>query len=114
MTLTGQEYVFQGKGPYCFRINGQVYHTISQLLPETGCAHKFSQLYLYDSTAELNAHSKVFNNLDNTILQKLQDMINSINPYAALYHRIRDILHENPMADVTLVLNTSDKEIDNR
>ena len=114
MTLTGQEYVFQGRGPYCFRINGQVYHTISQLLPDPGCAHKFSQLYLYDSAAELNARLQVFDNLDQTIIKELQDMISSVNPYAALYHSIRDFLHCNPMADVTLVLNTSSKEIDNR
>ena len=34
MSLTGKEYVFKSRGPYCFRINGQVYHTISQLLPQ--------------------------------------------------------------------------------
>ena len=114
MTLTGQEYVFHGKGPYCFRINGQVYHTISQLLPEPGCAHKFSQLYLYDSVAELNAHMKVFDNLDQKVMKELQDMINSVNPYAALYHGVQDFLHCNPMKDVTLVLNTSSQEIDTR
>ena len=36
-TLTGHEFAFQGKGPYCFSINGQVYHTITQLLPKPGC-----------------------------------------------------------------------------
>ena len=41
MTLTGHEFAFWGKGPYCFRINGQVYHTNSQLLLEPGFAPNF-------------------------------------------------------------------------
>ena len=63
MTLTGHEYAFQGKGPYCFRINGQVYHTISQLFPEPGSPHKFSQIYLYDAAEEVNARFHIFGDL---------------------------------------------------
>ena len=63
MTLTGSEYEFQGTGPYCFRINGQIYHKISQLLPEPGQDHKFSQIYLYDAATEVNARLNVFSSL---------------------------------------------------
>ena len=43
--LTGQEYKFRTAGPYCYHINGQLYHTISQLQPETGKPPGFSQIY---------------------------------------------------------------------
>ena len=48
MYLTGHEYTFKGRGPYCFRINGQVYHKISQMQPETGKSPGFLQIYIYD------------------------------------------------------------------
>ena len=56
MYLTGHEYTFKGRGPYCFRINGQVYHKISQMQPETGKSPGFSQIYIYDQQNELNNH----------------------------------------------------------
>ena len=114
MTLTGSQYEFQGRGPYCFRINGQIYHTISQLLPEAGHDAKFSQIYLYDAAAEVNARINLFNSLHGKIMQNLQDMVNRVNPYAALYHGVRDLLHDDPTTDVTLVLKTSGDGIDNR
>ena len=114
LTLTGKEYEFQGKGPFCFRINGQIYHKISQLLPEPGHDHKFSQIYLYDDATEVNARINSFSTLQGKIIQELQDMINNVNPYAALYHGVRNLLHGNPTTDVTLVLKTSGDGIDNR
>ena len=53
LCLTGQEYKFKSKGPYYFRINGQVYHSISQMLPEEGKKPGFSQIYIYDQKNEL-------------------------------------------------------------
>ena len=114
MTLTGSEYEFQGKGPYFFRINGQIYHKISQLLPEPGQAHKFSQIYLYDAATKVNARLNLFSNLQRKIMQELQDMISSVNPYAALYHGVRDLLNNSPATDVTLVLKSSGDGIDHR
>ena len=88
MILTGHEYAFKGKGPYCFRINGQVYHTISQLLPEPGSPHKFSQIYLYDAAEEVNAQLHIFGDLLKDIVKELQEMVNYVNPYAVLYHGV--------------------------
>ena len=114
MTLTGHEYQFHGKGPYCFRINGQIYHKISQLLPEPGQEHKFSQIYLYDAATEVNTRMNLFSNLQQKIMQELQHIINRVNPYAALYHGVRDLLNDSPATDVTLVLKASGDGIDHR
>ena len=114
MSLTGEEYVFKSRGPYCFRINEQVYHTISQLLPQEGEPHKFSQIYLYDASEELNARQNIFRNLNRRIVRDLQQMINCYNPYAALYHSVHDLLNSHPTQDVGLVLKTFGEEIDRR
>ena len=114
MSLTGEEYLFKSRGPYCFRISGQVYHTISQLLPQEGEPHKFSQIYLYDASEELNFQQNIFGNLNRRIVRDLQQMINCYNPYAALYHSVCDLLNSHRTQDVGLVLKTSGEEIDSR
>ena len=40
-------------------------------------------------------------------------MINTVNPYAGLYHGVRDLLQSDPTTDVTLVLRASGDGIDN-
>ena len=40
--------VNNGRAPYCFRIQGQNYHLLGDLLPKDGDTPKFSQLYIYD------------------------------------------------------------------
>ena len=54
MCYTGQEFKFKNRGPYCFRISGQVYHSISQMVPEQGKMPNFSQIYIYDQENELD------------------------------------------------------------
>ena len=114
MTLTGQEYDFQGKGPYCFRINGQIFHKISQLLPQPGNPHTFSQIYLYDSETEINTCLHLFSELQEKTIHGLQDMIDTVNPYAGLYHGVRDLIKNDPTTDVTLVLRESGDGVDHR
>ena len=63
MSLTGDEYRFATLDPYYFRISGQVYHSISQLLPANGDVPKFSQIYLYDASDEIDAQVQIFSDL---------------------------------------------------
>jgi hypothetical protein len=42
-----------GRGPYCYRIEGQNLHKIGTLLPEKGKPPKFAQLYIYDKPNEI-------------------------------------------------------------
>ena len=74
MCLSGHEYKFKNHGPYCYRINGQVYHVISQMQPEEGKPPGFFYIYiLYDQHNELENQKKSFSNLDHNLLQQLQD-----------------------------------------
>ena len=92
--------------------NGQIYHKISQLLPEQGNTHKFSQIYLNDAATQCNTRLQLFSNLQGDIMQNLQSMLNTVNPYVALYRHVRDLFEYNPSADVALVLRTSGDGID--
>ena len=46
MRFTGNEYAFKYNGPYCFRISGQVYNSISQMEPEPGKVQLLTNIYL--------------------------------------------------------------------
>jgi hypothetical protein len=43
-----------GHGPPIFKVCGQVHHRIGSLLPMTNEPPKFLQLYVYDTTNEVN------------------------------------------------------------
>ncbi|PWA63861.1 hypothetical protein CTI12_AA347070 [Artemisia annua] len=45
--------VTDGRGPYCYRIQGQNYHRMGTLLPENGKPPKFAQQYIYDQENEI-------------------------------------------------------------
>ena len=75
LSLTGQEFKFKNPGPYCYRINGQLYHALSQMQPEEGRPPTFSQVYIYDQEHELDNHMKPFSGLDSSLLMDLQQMI---------------------------------------
>ena len=114
MCLTGQEYQFRNRGPYCYRINGQVYHAISQLQPNGDRSPSFSQIYIYDQQNEIQNRLKSFSHLDPDLLKELQEMIKCTNPYAQTYIHAGDILRENPAAEIKLVLKATRETIDPR
>ena len=61
LCLTGQEFKFKNPGPYCYRINGQLHHALSQMI--------------YDHEHELDYCMKPFTGLDAALLLELQQMI---------------------------------------
>lgn len=46
--------VTKGRGPYCYRIQGQNYHRMGTLLPEANKPPMFAQLYIYDRPNEIH------------------------------------------------------------
>ena len=42
-----------GRGPFVFRMSGENYHRIGDIVPEPGQALKFSQLYIIDTLNEI-------------------------------------------------------------
>ena len=102
--LTGKEFKFRNPGPYCYRINGQLYHSISHLQPEQGKPPRFSQIYIYDQQHELDNHMRPFPTMDHELLLELQQMIKSVNPYAHKYLQVTDLMEEHPIGNIKMVL----------
>ncbi|GKD75798.1 hypothetical protein Tco_1334080 [Tanacetum coccineum] len=52
--------VNKGRGPYVFKISGQIYHWIGSLCPEEGDHLRFLQLYIYDTRNEVRNRMQHF------------------------------------------------------
>lgn len=77
-----------GKGPYCFRIHGQIYHRTSHLLPPQLGEEKKAQLYVLDSDLATLRRMEHRENSDCNpeLILKLDEMILRVNPYADAFN----------------------------
>jgi hypothetical protein len=73
---------------YAFRIQGEIYHRIRSLLPQHDAQPQFCQLYIYDTTNQLQHRQNIMPTLDPDILHELQTMLSEVNPYAQTFRNI--------------------------
>ncbi|KAL6662326.1 hypothetical protein ACP70R_000185 [Stipagrostis hirtigluma subsp. patula] len=90
-----------GRGPYVFRINGQVHHRIGSLLPADGEPPQFVELYIYDTDHEidnriraLDPSERIEADLDRDIIVGLLQMLDEHNPLVRSFRMARDRLRE--------------------
>lgn len=63
------ESVNNGRGPYVFKISGQVYHYIGSLCPTNDNDPCFLQLYIYDTQHEVDNRMKHFGGRNSSTLK---------------------------------------------
>jgi len=86
------ELVIGGPEPYCFRIQGELYHKIGSLCPAEGQWPQFAQLYIHDTKHEHQNRHAVMPSLDPTTLDRLLTMMYNINPYVEVFKMARDMM----------------------
>jgi hypothetical protein len=86
------ESVTRGPGPYCFRIQGELYHKIGSLCPTEGQRPQFAQLYIHDTKYEHQNRHVVMPSLKPTTLDWLLTMMYNINPYVEMFKMARDMM----------------------
>jgi len=86
------ESVTRGTKPYCFRIQGELYHKIGSLCPTEGQRPQFAQLYIHDTKCEHQNRHVVMPSLDPTTLDRLLTMMYNINPYVEAFKMARDMM----------------------
>ena len=82
-----------GIGPWCFKIQGHVYHFASPLHPKPNSERQFAQLYILDKQLALDqrmAHVANASCVSNT-MQLLLEMMNDVNPFAKAYQMLHDV-----------------------
>ncbi|KZS03775.1 Uncharacterized protein APZ42_033417 [Daphnia magna] len=81
------------RGPYCFRIHGQVYHNTTPVGTNTNNP-KYANLYFMDAAqaGEFIADFESNGGCCRNLMAELDAMIREKNPYAAIYKMIRQVL----------------------
>ncbi|PWA90990.1 helitron helicase-like domain-containing protein [Artemisia annua] len=94
---TVDESINNGRGPYVFKVSGQIYHWIGGLCPPPGKDPRFLQLYIYDTQHEVEnrlshfpAHQR--HQLDIEIIRGLIHFLDANNALVQLFRTARDKL----------------------
>ncbi|OSC97182.1 hypothetical protein PYCCODRAFT_1351447, partial [Trametes coccinea BRFM310] len=82
------------RGPYVFRIHGELYHLSGSLLPVEGRPPVFSQLYVYDPQLALQERVRRNGNLREDTLAVLQDILLASHQYAPVYKHAYEVLSQ--------------------
>jgi len=98
-----------GRGPPVFKISGQIHHRIGAMQPPDGHSPKFIQLYVYDTSSEvdnriasLDHEDRRESDLDPTIVQSLATMLDTHNSFAQQFRMARDKLADNDAEDFVI------------
>ncbi|GJV29256.1 DNA helicase [Tanacetum coccineum] len=94
------ESINRGRGPYVFKVSGQIYHWIGSMCPTLGEAPRFLQLYIYDTDSKVENRMRHFGGLDNSTLDKeivqgLIQFLDAYNELVQLFRTTRDKLRES-------------------
>ncbi|XP_010424378.1 PREDICTED: uncharacterized protein LOC104709466 [Camelina sativa] len=92
--------VKKGRGPSMFALQGENYHLMGSLKPKLCDYPKFQQLYIVDTENEVANRMNIMSKDDENrsekrkfkeeIVEKLQKMLNEINPYVQHFRYARD------------------------
>ena len=113
-----------GRGPYCFRIHGQVYHNTTPMDVDK-INPKYADLYFMDAAQalEFRAHSEVNAGCCRDLMEEIDAMLREKNPYAAVYKMMRQVLEEEyrqteaenlPHQTVGMIISSDRKNLDQR
>ncbi|GKD62900.1 hypothetical protein Tco_1305008, partial [Tanacetum coccineum] len=88
------------RGPYVFKISGQIYHWIGLLCPTPGNPPRFLQLYIYDTDNEVASRMRHFpeggsSQLDPGIVSSLIRVLDEHNELVRLFRTARDRISAN-------------------
>ncbi len=85
-TSLGAKIVDMRGGPPSFKIQGQVVHRMGSLLPAAGSTPAYAQLYFFDTeySTELDARGLPFAHLRRPLLDIIQTVLHTTNPYVRL------------------------------
>ncbi|KAL5575312.1 hypothetical protein UlMin_017011 [Ulmus minor] len=79
----------RNKGIYTFRIQGQIYHYINELLPSNNIP-SYLQLYFYDTEHEIENRIQVSSKLSSNIITRILNIL-QVNPYSTFFRLLKDI-----------------------
>ena len=83
-----------GRGPYCYRIHGAIYHRSGLLNPEPSTSRQFGQIYILEGDGALQTRLNNNTSTLRSVMLLLQNNILDSNPYAVAYNNLHAIEQE--------------------
>ncbi|XP_064643098.1 uncharacterized protein LOC135497266 [Lineus longissimus] len=89
-----------GRGPYTFRLHGQLYHRAGSLHPPDDTPHTYSQLYILEASQAIEGRLQQPPNANcrQDVMATLTTTLDAINPYAAAYRHMHELEEEQTLA----------------
>jgi hypothetical protein len=93
------------KGPYCFSIQGSLYHRIGSLIPNEGCSPAYAQIYFFDTDfdKQVDRHFSIFQDLDREVISGIQSALNETHPHIQVLRCAREKWIETEPLSIKLV-----------
>jgi len=91
--------VTRQSSPYCFKIQGELYHLTGALLPHGDQTPIYVQIYILDIVEQLNVRRVNNNNLDSVVMDNLQTMLLDNHPYIGHYCHAYELIREKPLEE---------------
>ncbi len=90
-----------GRGPYCFRIHGQLYRRSGALQPPDGTNRQYGQVYILegDQTVQRRLQHPENQNCRPDIMRELQRIMNTVSRYAAAYKHMFQVEQEQQSSE---------------
>src|SRR5260363_45473 len=73
-------------------------------MPKNHNTPSFSQIYMFDSSEQLQVRLQLMPDLDSNILECFQTMLHEVNPYVHVFQNAACILNENSAQDIQIVI----------
>jgi hypothetical protein len=98
-----------GRGPYVFKVSGQIYHSIGSLCPFENDTPRFLQLYIYDTQNEMQNRLSHFSNSEQNslsphIVQGLIRFLDTHNELVKVLRTARDLCTQVDIPEFNLRL----------
>ena len=101
MTSFGAKEIREGSFMPTFKIQGQVYHLIGNLLPAEGAKSEFLQIYFVSLADQLSLRSNINPNLRNDLINPLQKELHDYNSYV---QNFKYNLENRQLQDMKLII----------
>ena len=75
MTSFGTNIIRESGYMPTFKVQGQIYHSIGSIFPNTNESAKFLQVYFLGPEQQINQRQEYFEDLDATVLRQIQDIL---------------------------------------
>ncbi|KAG2738560.1 hypothetical protein P692DRAFT_20676686, partial [Suillus brevipes Sb2] len=106
--------VNNGRGPYIYRIHGELYHRAGELIVGEGRQPTYAQLYIYDPNTALDERMRRNADLSRRTMDMLQTLLHDHHRYAHLFKHAHEILAQYPVDSPVTIRLLADPARDQR